>query len=345
MKKIFVALTIVFLFVQGILLSGCKGNGAVPMPEKIVTELPTATGISLPTPTLTPQPTPTPYPPCYLSDLPVDIVTTYAIQGWQQFANQAELKLVYYYFPEDCSAEALERDGHEILYESSLPSDSVGLVILNPVDSGVLGLLYKHLVVHEYWQMGPEDYPALLDDGPATNKRLVFLRVNELNGDETIIGSPLTVMASLAEHEYIHVAQSRNNPDFAEMVWSDKDYQDFIEGYANIGNASSQRYYFETKAAIEILQNLDMMNRNGLLQAKIEQVLAGMDSSSEAFNASPPVVYDRHVRAFFLRVSSQAYLDALNEGTISPYVLFTRAGSGDILAYKVIREVLKSIPN
>ncbi len=90
----------------------------------------------------------------------------------------------------------------------------------------------------------------LLDDSTGASRNLVFLRVNELNGDQTIIGNPLTVLTSLAEHEYIHVAQSRNNPDLAEMVWTDKDYQYFIEGYANIGNVSSQRYYFETQDAI-----------------------------------------------------------------------------------------------
>ena len=210
-------------------------------------------------------PEPTNPPTCYQAVLPADIANSYAIQGWQEYATQIGISLRYFYFPEDCPVDHLEQESQEILYGDLIPEDQVGLVILNPVDSGTFGAFYRHLIEHEYWQMGPEDYPALLEDKAAVNKNLVFLRFNELNGDDTIIGDPLTVLASLAEHEYIHIAQSRNNPDLADMVWADKDYQFFIEGYANIGNASSQRYYFETKSAIEILQNLDQLNRSGNL--------------------------------------------------------------------------------
>jgi hypothetical protein len=39
-------------------------------------------------------------------------------------------------------------------------------------------------------------------------------------------------------------------------------------------------------------------------------------------------------------VGGQAYVDALQQGEISPYVLFCRAGSGDLAAYKIIKEIL-----
>lgn len=299
-----------------------------------------------PSPTLYVTPTteatlePTDLPSCYQTTLPPDIATSYAIQGWQEFAAQSGIVLMYFYFPEGCPADLLELDSRRILYGDLVLEGQVGLVILNPVDSDILGALYRHLIQFEYWQMGPEDYPALLEDKTGVNKNLVFLRFNELNGDETIIGDPLTVLASLAEHEYIHIAQSRNNPDLADMVWTDKDYQFFIEGYANIGNASSQRYYFETKSAIEILQNLDQLNRSGNLQSSIIKALQGQGSSVATFLAADAPIYDRHIQAFFLRVGGQSYVDALQQGEISPYVLFCRAGSGDLVAYRIIKEVL-----
>jgi hypothetical protein len=276
-------------------------------------------------------PEPTDLPPCYQTTLPADIATSYAIQGWQEFATQSGIVLNYFYFPEGCPADLLELDSRRILYGDLIPEDQVGLVILNPVDSGSLGALYRHLIQYEYWQMGPEDYPALLEDKTGVNKNLIFLRFNELNGDDTIIGDPLTVLASLAEHEYIHSVQSRNNPNLADMVWTDKDYQFFIEGYANIGNASSQRYYFETKSAIEVLQNLDQLNRSGNLQSRITIALQEQGLSAAVFLAADAPIYDRHIQAFFLRVGGQAYVDALQQGEISPYLLFCRAGIKEVL--------------
>ncbi len=274
-----------------------------------------------------------------MTDLPAEIATSYAIQGWQAFATQAGFDLLYFYFPPDCPAESLERDGQSILYSGLVPANQVGLVILNPVKAGVLGTFYRHLIQHEYWQMGPEDYPALLDDSTGASRSLVFLRVNELNGDQTIIGNPLTVLTSLAEHEYIHVAQSRNNPDLANMVWTDKEYQYFIEGYANIGNVSSQRYYFETQDAIVLLQNLDLMNRAGSLQSSIAVALEAQGSNPSTFLAEDPPVYDSHIVVFFLRVGGQSYVDGLKQGEISPFLLFTRAGSGDLEAYRVLTAI------
>ena len=211
------------------------------------------------------------------------MINSYAIHGWQEYAAQIGISLKYFYFPDDCPVDQLDLESQEILYGNLIPEDQVGLVLLNPVDSGTLGAFYRHLIQHEYWQMGPEDYPALLEDKPGVNKNLIFLRFDELNGDDTIIGDPLTVLASLAEHEYIHIAQSRNNPDLANMVWTDKDYQYFIEGYANIGNASSQRYFLETKSAIEILQNLDQLNRSGNLQSHIDKALLEQGTDAAAF--------------------------------------------------------------
>jgi len=301
----------------------------------------TMTSMAIPSEMPSPTITPTVIPPCYQTSPSESIMGSYAIQGWQAFAQSAGFSIILYYFPADCSTDSLERDGQAILFGDQLHQDQVGLVVLNPIESGSLGKLYQHLIQHEYWQMGPEDYPAILDDTEGMNKNLVFLRLDELNGDNTIIGNPLVVMASLAEHEYIHIVQSRNNPNLASMVWNDKDYQAFIEGYANIGNASSQRYYFETKAAIEILQSLDLMNRSGSLQPKLEAELEKQDLTAGIFNESMPFVYDRHVRAFFLRVGGQAYIDSLEEGEISPMALFCRAGSGDLAAYGLIREILR----
>jgi hypothetical protein len=285
-------------------------------------------------------PEPTDPPACYQTTLPTDISTSYAIQGWQEFATRIGISLEYFFFPEDCPVDHVEWDSQKLLYGNLIPEDQVGLVILNPVDSGTLGALYRHLIQYEYWQMGPEDYPVLLEDKTGVNKNLIFLRYDELNGDDTIIGDPLTVLASLAEHEYVHIAQSHNNPDLAEMVWSDDAYQAFIEGYANIGNASSQRYYFETKSAIETLQNLDQLNRSGSLQSRITTALQDQGMDAARFLAADPPIYDRHIQAFFLRVGGQAYVDALQQGEISPYLLFCRAGSGDLAAYKIIKEIL-----
>jgi hypothetical protein len=320
------------LILVTLLLAGCKtslrpGNPTL-LPTVYVTNTVEATS------------EPTDQPICYLTVLPADVATSYAIQGWQQFSALSNIVLKYFYFPEGCPADLLESDGQRLLYGDLVPEDQVGLVILNPIDGGSLGALYQHLIQYEYWQMGPEDYPALLEDKTGINKNLVFLRFNELNGDDTIIGDPLTVLASLAEHEYIHIAQSRNNPDLADMVWTDKDYQFFIEGYANIGNASSQRYYFETKAAIEILQNLDQLNRSGNLQSRITNALQEQGMSAAVFLAADAPIYDHHIQAFFLRVGGQVYVDALQQGEISPYVLFCRAGSGDLVAYKIIKEIL-----
>ncbi|GEM_PF-6246974 len=293
-------------------------------------------------PTAQEEPTPEPsvLPTCYQTVLSTEVATSYAIQGWQEFASRVGINLKYFYFPKDCPADLLDSDGLRILYGDLVPGDQVGLVILNPVEGDTLGPLYHHLIQHEYWQMGPEDYPALVDDQNGLNKNLVFLRLDELNGDATIIGDPLTVFTSLAEHEYIHISQSRNNPDLAQMVWSDDEYQAYIEGYANIGNASSQRYYFETQSAIEILQNLDQLNRSGNLQSRIVTALQAQGMDPETFLAADPPIYDRHIQAFFLRTGGQAYVDTLQQGEISPYLLFCRAGSGDLVAYKLIKDVL-----
>jgi hypothetical protein len=327
-----------------LILGGCQPVAPTLVDETNLTVVPTKpTSAITPDVTLEPGPTPTSFPPCYTTDLPVEIATSYAIQGWQAFATQAGFGIVYFYFPPGCQAESLERDGLNILYAGLVPADQVGLVILNPVEAGVLGTFYQHLIQHEYWQMGPEDYPALLDDSAGASRSLVFLRVNELNGDQTIIGNPLTVLTSLAEHEYIHVAQSRNNPDLANMVWTDKEYQYFIEGYANIGNVSSQRYYFETQDAIVMLQNLDLMNRTGELQSGIAAALEAQGSNVSEFLATDPPVYASHIQTFFLRVGGQAYVDGLHQGEISPYMLFTRAGSGDLRAYQAIRYILIKI--
>jgi hypothetical protein len=325
-----------------LVLCGCQPVAATPVDVPTLTALPFKPTIAItPDATIEPSPTPTSFPPCYMTDLPVDIATSYAIQGWQAFAAQADFDLVYFYFPPDCPDESLERDEHNILFTGLVQSDQVGLVILNPVEAGVLGTFYRHLIQYEYWQMGPEDYPAMLDDSTGANRNLVFLRVNELNGDQTIIGNPLTVLTSLAEHEYIHVAQSRNNPDLADMVWADKDYQYFIEGYANIGNVSSQRYYFETQDAIVMLQNLDLMNRAGELQAGIAAALEAQGTSVSEFLADDPPVYTSHIQTFFLRVGGQAYVDGLHQGEISPYLLFSRGGSGDLKAYEILITVMK----
>ena len=329
------------IFLFALILGGCRPVTSVtddvptPLMEPVVT-----TALASPTATSTPEPTATSTPTCYRTDLPVEIATSYAIQGWQAFATQAGFNLLYFYFPPDCPTESLEQDGHHVLYSGLVPADQVGLVIINPVEAGVLGTFYQHLVQHEYWQMGPEDFPALLDDSAGVNRNLVFLRVDELNGDQTIIGNPLTVLTSLAEHEYIHVVQSRNNSGLAEMVWTDKEYQYFIEGYANIGNVSSQRYYFETQDAIAILQNLDLMNRSGELQARIGMALEDQGSSVAEFLSADVPVYDGHIETFYLRVGGQSYVDGLKQGEISPYLLFTRAGSGDLGAYQVIREII-----
>ena len=324
-----------------LILGGCQPISPTPVDVPNQTAVPFEPTIAFTLEATTePSPTPTALPPCYITDLPVEIATSYAIQGWQAFAAQAGFKLLYFYFPPDCPAESLDYDGQNILYSGLIPPDHVGLVILNPVETGLLGSFYRHLIQHEYWQMGPEDYPALLDDSTGASRNLVFLRVNELNGDQTIIGNPLTVLTSLAEHEYIHVAQSRNNPDLADMVWTDQEYQYFIEGYANIGNVSSQRYYFETQDAIVMLQNLDLLNRAGSLQTSISMALEKQGSSVSSFLSENPPVYSSHVDAFFLRVGGQAYVDGLHQGEISPYLLFTRAGSGDLGAYKVIQEII-----
>jgi hypothetical protein len=336
--------TVVWMLIALTLVS-CNDNRtpgvANPSPTVYVAVATVATTQTI-APIATPESTESPeQPACYLVTLPADFASSYAIQGWQEFASQINVRLTYFYFPEDCQPESLERDGLRILYGGLIPEDEVGLVILNPIDSGTLGVFYQHLIQHEYWQMGPEDYPALVDDTNGLSRNLVFLRVNELNGDNTIVGNPLTVLTSLAEHEYIHIAQSRNNPDLAEMVWSDNEYQAFIEGYANIGNVSSQRYYFETQAAIVMLQNLDLMNRSGELQDRIASALKNQGSDVPAFLAVDLPVYDRHVQAFFLRVGGQAYVDGLRQGEISPYALFTRAGCGDLTAYHVILEIFK----
>jgi hypothetical protein len=341
MRQRYQSLIIPLLFV----LAACSvtPTPGVTQQDVSISTIPAATEISqVVTPTATATVAATLIPTCFLSELPVEIATSYAIQGWQEFSIQAGFTLMYFYFPTNCPANNYERDAQAILYGGLIPEGVVGLVILNPVVPGVLGVLYKHLVLNEYWQMGPEDYPAVVDNMEGMDRNLIFLRVNELNGDDTIIGNPLTVLTSLAEHEYIHIAQSRNNPDLAQMVWSDSDYQAFIEGYANIGNVSSQRYYFETQDAIVMLQNLDLMNRADNLQSRIASALENQGSNVSAFLAADPPVYDRHIHAFFLRVGGQAYVDRLRQGEISPYALFTRAGSGDLTAYSIIKEIFKN---
>jgi hypothetical protein len=306
---------------------------ATPLPTEILTETP------VPLPTATPTSTPLPAPVCFQETLPVGYENTSAVEGLRLFTAQNDLKLRTIYFPAGCTPEGTEQDAELLFFGNIIADDEVALVVLEETWSGVLGTLYGHLLWYEFWAMGPEDYPMVLERSEGIETNIIIFRADKINGDGHEGNSLLGLMIGLAEHEYIHTVQGRNNPDLAEMIWNTGVYRAFIERFANVGNNTGQRYYRATYSMMTLLQMLDGLNSSGELEPLVGEVLAEKGFDIDTFLGREQAVYNKHLHLAVQTMGGDAYMTQLSSGRVSPLRLVEMAGCGDLIAYEVVQEI------
>ena len=278
-------------------------------------------------------------PQCYIEDLPAGYVESPAAQGLKFFTDRNDLELIYIYFPVNCSMEDIEHDLELLFFGDIIKDDQIALFFLEPSVEGTLGKLYGHLLFYNFWAMGPEDYPMVLDKRGDIESNIIVFRVDRMYGEGHEGDAILPLMQGMAEHEYIHSVQGRNNFDLAEMIWSDGVYRYFIENYANIRNNAGKMYYEASYTLLILLQFCDGLNSLGTLEEKVEDILAEQGMSAETFLDRDLLIYNQHIKAHVEQVAGPNYLERLEYGEISPMVLVEMAGSGDIEAYEVIRRL------
>ena len=171
----------------------------------------------------------------------------------------------------------------------------------------------------------------------SVNPNIIIFRTDRLYGEGHEGNEILGLMVGLGEHEYIHTVQARNNPDLAEMIWSDAVYQAVIERYANLNNNSGSRYYMASYSYLSLIQMIDGLNEMGELQMAVETVLGEMGYSTEDFLAHPYVNYDSHLEGLLISVAGQNYLTHLEKNEMNALLIVSRTGLGDIVAYELAR--------
>jgi hypothetical protein len=167
----------------------------------------------------------------------------------------------------------------------------------------------------------------------------VILRSERLFGDGTAGSTDTNRMIGLAEHEYIHTVQGRNNPRLASMIWSNAVYRAYIERYANLGNNATARYFRAAPSILSLLQFLDGLNQQNLLEPKVSDILKKNGSTLEQFLEGKYPAYSNHLSNLLISVSGKKYLDQVSTGRVSPIYLVVRAGSGKLDAYDLLRQL------
>lgn len=301
------------------------------------TQVPTET--ALPSPTAVPTSTPVPAPVCMQETLPLGYENATAVEGLRLFTAENNFKLRTFYFPYTCSPEAAEQDAELLFFGNIIADDEVALIVLEETWNGTLGTLYGHLLWYEFWAMGPEDYPMVLERSEGIETNIIIFRADKTNGDGHEGNALLGLMVGLAEHEYIHTVQGRNNPDLAEMIWNTGVYRAFIERFANVGNNTGQRYYRATYSMLTLLQVLDGLNSRGELEPLVSELLAEQGFDIDTFLGRELAIYNKHLLLAVQTVGGDAYVAQLNNGRVSPLALLEMAGCGDLVAYEVVHEI------
>ena len=211
-------------------------------PTQTPTVVHTATVTNTPEPTITPTPIDYDTIACYSENLPYAWAESAAVLGWKFFADKNELDYRLLYFPSLCSEDAVEQDLSYLLYDNKNLDETVFL-LLDERSTGFAARFHQHLTFYDFWAMGPEDYPMLVEGGEEVNPNLLFFRTDRLNGEGFEGNEILQIMIGLGEHEYIHTVQGRNNRRLALDIWEDPIYQAAIEFYANMGNNAAHRYF------------------------------------------------------------------------------------------------------
>jgi hypothetical protein len=307
-----------------------------PEPEHSPTITITPTITSTPSPTITPTPIDYETIACYSEDLPYAWAESAAVLGWKFFADKNELEYRLLYFPSLCSEDAVEQDLTYLLYDNKNLDETIFL-LLDERNTGFAAKFHQHLAFYDFWAMGPEDYPMLVEGGEEANPNLLFFRTDRLNGEGFEGNEILQIMIGLGEHEYIHTVQGRNNRRLALDIWEDPIYQAAIEFYANMGNNAAHRYFRANSAYFDLMQMLSLLHQMEKLASYTEAILDEMGITLEAYKSKELVIYDANIRQAAIAMAGNNYLAALQEGEISPLMLATRIGMGDKDTYELVR--------
>lgn len=307
--------------------------------KPVETTTPTPTSSPTPEPSLTPTITHTPIPACYREKFPPAYEQSAVISGFKRFAEANNLILKYIYFPQNCKIEDVEKDISQLFYRDSLSDGELGLFILDEWNRGILGDLYQHLIMYDFWAMGPEDYSLFFDSGKVVETNIIIFRADRVNGEGTEGNAILSLMEGMAEHEYIHTVQGRNNPKLAEMIWNDPVYRAFIERYANLGNNSGHRYRLASVTMMELLQFLDGLNSQNTLYSKLDALMQERGLDIESYFTESYLLYDKNLAKHIETVGGEKYLNNVKNGKVSPFTLLSWAGSGNLEIYEIVRQL------
>ena len=298
---------------------------------------PTTTPTQEPVPTITPTYFDYETVACYSEELPYAWAESAAVLGWKFFADREELAYRTIFFPAMCSDERIEQDMEYLLYLNEKMDETI-FIMLEETYSGTLGQFYTHLTRYDFWAMGPEDYPMILDD-PDVNPNLIFFRVDRMNGEGWEGNEILGIMVGMGEHEYIHTIQARNHPGIAFEIWTDPIYQATVEFYANLNNNSGQRYYRAPSAYLSLIQMLDGLLQMEKLEDAVIAVLEEMDIAPDEFLNRENAIYNTNINALMVNMAGNNYLTHLEREPLNALLLATWAGLGDPVAYDVVRTV------
>lgn len=276
-------------------------------------------------------------PLCFIEEFPPGYESSAAVQGMKLFGDSIGISLRYIYFPQNCSQEDVESDIDLLFFGNIIDDNEIAFFLLEPRVEGTLGKLYGHLLNYNFWAMGPEDYPMVLDRRADIETNIIIFRVDRMNGEGHEGSNLLALMHGMGEHEYIHTIQGRNNHDLSEMIWRNNVYRYYIENYANIRNNAGKMYYEASYTLLVLLQFLDGMNAQGTLEEKSVEILKRKGMDTESFLNRDINIYNQHIQAHVVQVADKQYLERLQYRTINPMILVEMAGSGDIEAYDVIR--------
>ena len=349
-------LVLVIMLAVVVLISACQHQSRVeadlPEGEPVIVETAVTTNTPepehtptitiVPTVTNTPEPTITPTPidyetvACYSENLPYAWAESAAVLGWKFFADNNELDYRLLFFPPLCSEAAVERDLTYLLFENRKLDETV-FVLLEERNSGIAAKFHQHLLFYDFWAMGPEDYPMLVEASEEVNPNLLFFRTDRLNGEGFEGNEILQIMIGLGEHEYIHIVQAHNNRLLASDIWEDPIYQAAIEFYANMGNNAAHRYFRANSAYFDLMLMLSNLHQMGKLVTYTEAILAEMGLTLDEFKEKELVIYDANIRKAAINMAGNNYLTALQEGDINAFMLATRMGLGDKDTYTLVR--------
>ncbi len=345
-----IRLIAISIFIALIALTGCsKGNVTTSTPglmtaTPVLTEVVVNTVTPEPTETLVPEPTPSITPTyvdhetiaCYSEELPYAWSESAAALGWKYFAEREALPYRMIYFPAMCSQDRIEDDLAYLLFHNDNIDETI-FIMLDESYTGTLGQFYTHLKKYDFWAMGPEDYPMILNQEEFVNPNLIFFRVDRMNGEGWEGNEILGIMVGMGEHEYIHTVQARNHPGIAFEIWTDPIYQACVEFYANLNNNSGQRYYRAPSAYLSLIQMLDGLSQMGELEEDVEEILSEEELTLDEFLVRDLTIYDSNIQDLMVNMAGNNYLTYLQREELNALLLATWAGLGDPVAYQLVR--------